>query len=98
METKKDSYEVLSLGEIESGSKSVFWSTIVMMIQERIELIRTEIELGVIRVSEGDHYVDKTLTMEDIKLRQGECSSLRYVIGLPKIFITEKQKEVQKDG
>ena len=95
---EKDSYDTLSIGEIDQGVKSVFWATIVQMIKERIELIRTEIELGVVRVptEDGKHYQSVALSFEDIKRRQGECSSLRYVISLPQVFID--QKEVQSVG
>lgn len=98
MKQEQDLYKSLSVGEIDQGIKGVFWATVVQMIKERIELIRTEIELGVVRVptDDGKHYQSVALSFEDIKRRQGECSSLRYVIGLPQVFIDQK-KEVQSN-
>ena len=75
------------------------WKAFMVTVEERIDLIRSELEIGVAVSNEGKTTI---IDFAGIKKRQGECESLRYILALPETIrqvwaqdaeIKEKKKE-----
>ena len=88
----KDAYDGLAAKEIEDFVEHKVWKAMVATLEERLELIRNELEVGK-DLTEGGEL--KLLTFEDIKLRQGEAKNCRYVLILPSII--QKHLEAKEE-
>jgi hypothetical protein len=86
-------FEKLSIKELEDFYESQQFQALLTLLEERLEGIRLELEAGV-------RYINNTTPVEidygGMKLRQGECTSIRYLMNLIPIQI-EKLKGGQ-DG
>jgi len=78
---------------------TVVWQAFMVTVEERIDLIRSELETGVVVGNDGKPVL---ISFDGIKKRQGECESLRYILALPETIrqvwaqdaeIKEKKKE-----
>jgi len=80
--------------DLEEFSENVVWLAFLQTIKDRVEIIRTELEVGtiMIKTAEGNK-VARVLSIEDLKRRQGECAGLRFLMRLPEIV-----KEIREQG
>jgi len=62
---------------------NIVWRSFVATIQDRLDLIRDELESGVSTVGVGRDARTVIIDNEGLKRRQGECISLRYLLALP---------------
>ena len=88
--------------QLKDFEENPVWRYFCGEFKHRIELVRNELELGIVR---DPKVPDKLgiLSMEDIKKRQGECESLRFVLNMPNIVkdlllsIEEENREKKED-
>jgi hypothetical protein len=81
--------------------ENVTWRALIETIEERIEIIRTELERGVVMIKgEEGEKTPYVLTHDDMKRRQGEIAALRYTMQLPTILKEEKEQgeQIKKEG
>lgn len=83
----------LTLMEVEGFVSSRFWQAVTETTKERLELIRSILEVGSINFQEGENVVTRPATYEELKGFMGECKSLRYLLSLPEIFKEQKIQE-----
>ena len=77
-----DLIKTFDSGKLKQFEEDVVWNAFRSTIEERIELIRNELEVGAVAVSEQVI----TLDYEAMKKRQGECEGLRFILRLPQII------------
>lgn len=89
----------LSIVEIEQFAGSRFWQAVEETIKDRLEIIRTELEVGqvVVKDAEGKMVGTKVCSLEELVGKQRECASLRYVLMIPEIFREQKVDESKKE-
>ena len=73
---------------------TLVWQAFRAVVEERIELIRGELETGVIVVEGTPANID----YEGLKKRQGECESLRFILALPETIkqVWAQDEEINK--
>ncbi|KKN73943.1 hypothetical protein LCGC14_0395080 [marine sediment metagenome] len=93
MNTVDELFKGLSVVEIEQFKTSRFWLLIEGNIKERLEQVRTLLEVGEINYKEGDNVVTRPATLYELKGMQGQCKELRWLLMLPVIFKEQKIQE-----
>lgn len=74
--------EDLSLREVEEFLSNPIWKYFVSVLEQRLEMVRNELE-------------NATLSTEEVKLRQGECRTIRYFKDQLPMLTIEQLKEIQ---
>lgn len=84
-------------GQLKKFEEDVVWKAFCGVIEDRLELVRNEIEAGVASVGSGKEAQLIVIDSEGIKRRQGECSSLRFLLALPETVKQQwEQEELKK--
>ena len=106
MNTVDELFKGLTVVEIEQFRTSRFWQLIEGNTKERLEQVRTLLEVGEISYREGKDVVTRPATFDELKGMQGQCKELRWLMLLPELFkedkineaLIEEQKEANDVG
>jgi len=95
--------------DVERFKSSKIWGLVEETLRERIEIIRNELELGMIfedtvveeksdtfGASKRVSTTRKEMGLMDYKERQAEIKTLRYLLNLPELLIND-QTETKED-
>jgi len=98
MNEATDLLQAFSERDLDDFEENVVWRAFLQTIKDRIEIIRTELEVGTIMIKAQDGKMAYTLNLEDLKRRQGECAGLRFLTRLPEIVREIKEQGEQIEG
>lgn len=99
----KDLVQKIDSAQLKSFEEDPVWQAFREVVEERIDIVRNELETGIVVVPEqkGEQIINKPVVIDvaGLKTRQGECAGLRYILRLPEI-VKEiwKQDEESKKG
>ena len=96
MITTDELLKSLTVVELEGFKTNKLWRIVEGTIKERLETIRTMLEVGELVYIEGEATLTRQATFEEMKGMQGQCKELRWLLMLPTIWREDKIAEAKK--
>ncbi len=96
---KEDLVHKVDLASLKQFEEDVVWRAFREVVEERIEVVRNELEVGFVYIKTKDGGQTVLMTEEGTQRRRGECEGLRYILKLPDILkeIWEQDKKVKEE-
>ncbi len=86
-------FKSLTVVELEGFVTNKLWMVVEGTIKERLETVRSLLEVGEVTYAEGNKTINRPATFEEIKGMQGQCKELRWILILPSIWKEQKIAE-----
>ncbi len=87
----------MTVVEIENAITSKFWRIVEGTAKERLETVRTLLEVGNVSYKDGKDVATRPASFEELKEFQGQCKELRWILMLPAIWKEQKIQEAILD-